>query len=248
VGVLNVESDQPGAFKEEDRQFAEILANYIAMALHILQLLVIERSHTVGQVASDVLSEIATPLSEITAEASSLIQDYLNDTRLRKRLNAIVENVDRIKNSVQAVSRGGVTGLIPERNVDPVIGGKRVLIAEDEDVIRDTICEVLSRLGAAVDSARDGESAIQILSERQFDVVLSDIKMPLRSGYEVFAVAKKTSPDAGVILITGFGYDPDHTIVRANKEGLAGVLFKPFKVDKLIETVRSACGAAPAEE
>jgi len=50
-----------------------------------------------------------------------------------------------------------------------------------------------------------------------------------------------------VILITGFGYDPDHSIVRASREGLAGVLFKPFKVDQLLEQIRRALSKqAPA--
>ena len=43
-----------------------------------------------------------------------------------------------------------------------------------------------------------------------------------------------------MILITGFGYDPNHAIVRANRQGLAGVLFKPFKVDQLLDEARHA--------
>jgi DNA-binding NtrC family response regulator len=49
-----------------------------------------------------------------------------------------------------------------------------------------------------------------------------------------------------VILMTGFGYDPNHSIVRASQEGLQAVLFKPFKVDQLLAEVRKALSAAPA--
>jgi DNA-binding NtrC family response regulator len=73
--------------------------------------------------------------------------------------------------------------------------------------------------------------------------VLSDIKMPNRSGYEVFAAAKDRRPDCAVILMTGFGYDPNHSIIRARREGLSAVLFKPFKVDQLISELRSALQA-----
>ena len=45
-----------------------------------------------------------------------------------------------------------------------------------------------------------------------------------------------------MILMTGFGYDPNHSIVRARKEGLSAVLFKPFKVDQLMHEIRSALG------
>ena len=46
-----------------------------------------------------------------------------------------------------------------------------------------------------------------------------------------------------MILITGFGYDPEHSIVRASREGLAGVLFKPFKVEQLLELIEKAVAA-----
>jgi DNA-binding NtrC family response regulator len=77
--------------------------------------------------------------------------------------------------------------------------------------------------------------------------VLSDIKMPHRNGYEIFAAARRRREDLPVILMTGFGYDPNHSIVRASQEGLASVLFKPFKVDQLLDEVRKALrGVTPS--
>jgi hypothetical protein len=48
-----------------------------------------------------------------------------------------------------------------------------------------------------------------------------------------------------VILTTGFGYDPNHSIIRARREGLAAVLFKPFKVDQLLGELRTALKSPP---
>ena len=73
-----------------------------------------------------------------------------------------------------------------------------------------------------------------------FQLVVSDIKMPDRNGYEVFAAARRIKPDLPVILMTGFGYDPHHSIVRASQEGLQDVLYKPFQVEQLVELVRKA--------
>jgi DNA-binding NtrC family response regulator len=73
-----------------------------------------------------------------------------------------------------------------------------------------------------------------------YDLVLSDIRMPGKSGYEVFAAVKDVDADCPVILMTGFGYDPSHSIIRARREGLAAVLFKPFKVDQLLSEIRRA--------
>ena len=70
--------------------------------------------------------------------------------------------------------------------------------------------------------------------------MISDIKMPDKTGYDVFAAAHKHNSNTPVILMTGFGYDPNHSIVRASQEGLQAVLFKPFKVDQLLAEVRKA--------
>ena len=82
-----------------------------------------------------------------------------------------------------------------------------------------------------------------LMQREDFDLVLSDIKMPDKTGYDVFASARRRSLTVPVILMTGFGYDPNHSIVRASQEGLQAVLFKPFKVDQLLSEVRKALQA-----
>ena len=58
--------------------------------------------------------------------------------------------------------------------------------------------------------------------------------------------AKDADANTPVILTTGFGYDPNHSIVRARREGLAAVLFKPFKVDQLLNEIRMAFSSVKA--
>lgn len=245
IGILNVESDRPEAFSEDDRQFAEIFARYIGMALQILQLLVGERYATTGQVAADVDAELAAPLSDIIRDVSAIMESGQHSPELKNKLAAIIADVDRVKQAVhRATDPSGVTGLhCAKVERDPLLRGKRILIADDEEVIRETVAEVLTQQGALAVMARDGEEAVALLRTQSFDLVLSDIKMPNRNGYEVFSAARAGNADVPVILITGFGYDPNHSIVRASKEGLSGVLFKPFKVDQLLEEVRAALTA-----
>jgi len=95
--------------------------------------------------------------------------------------------------------------------------------------------------------AGNGAEAISMMENDDFDLVLSDIKMPDKSGYDVFAAARKKANAVPVILMTGFGYDPNHSIVRASQEGLAAVLFKPFKVDQLLGEVRKALTTVAAK-
>ncbi len=242
VGVFNIESDQLAAFTEEDRQFAEILGRHIAVALHTLELLAVERHATTGQLAADVDAELAAPLNDIIADVTRLMEEHVGDEQLHNRLKAIIDDVDTIKKAIHAVTEPvGVTGLIREPEArDELLHGKRILVADDEDVIRETIGDVLTKAGALAVMAGDGNEAIAMIRAQHFDLVLSDIKMPNRNGYEVFAAAREANESCPVILITGFGYDPNHAIVRASKEGLASVLFKPFKVEQLLDEVRHA--------
>lgn len=246
VGIFNVESHEVAAFTEDDRQFAEIFGRYVAIALNILKLLAVERSTTTGQIATDVVAEAAAPLNDIIAEATRTLSDYPDQDDLCRRLHTIIDDVDRVKRNIQAMTQTrGIKGLVPETSMrDPLLDGKRILVADDEDIIRETISEVLAKTGALTVMARDGQEAIAMIRSQHFDLVISDIKMPYRNGYEVFAAVRQFNIHCPVILITGFGYDPDHSIVRANKEGLAGVLFKPFKVEQLVDDVHHALSSA----
>jgi len=126
--------------------------------------------------------------------------------------------------------------------------GKRLLIADDELNIRKTIGDVLTKLGCHCTICKDGYEAVNILEQQSFDLIVSDIKMPHRNGYEIFAAANRLHPGLPVILMTGFGYDPNHSIVRASREGLSTVLFKPFKVDQLLDEVYKALGIVRPEK
>lgn len=242
VGILNIESRERAAFGEDDRQLADIFGRYIAMALHVLKLLVVERKATTGQLASDVTAELAAPLNDIVTEATHIMEEYIGQDDLRRRLQAIIDNVDRAKRGLKSVTESpGLRGLVPATNDrDPIIDGKCILIADDEEIIRETVSDVLTKAGALTLMAKDGDEAVTLIRSRRFDLVVSDIKMPRKNGYEVFAAAKQADARCPVILITGFGYDPNHSIVRASKNGLAAVLYKPFKVDKLLEEIHHA--------
>jgi CheY-like chemotaxis protein/GAF domain-containing protein len=245
IGVFNIESDRQAAFSEDDRQIAEIFGGYVAMALHILDLLIVERFTTTGRLAENVTSQIAAPLNDILTEASTLIEEYIGNDEMRNRLQGITENVTRIRQILRQVAEGEpVKGVphMPESSVDPVLAGRRILVADDEEAIRETLRDVLTRQGCEVETARDGDEAAALIGVRDYHLVLSDIRMPGRSGYQIFAATKDHHHDCPVILMTGFGYDPNHSIVRARKEGLAAVLFKPFKVDQLLSDIRQALG------
>lgn len=249
IGIFNIESRQRAAFNEDDRQFAEIFGRYVAIAINILDLMVVERVSTSHVVADTVCSEVAGPLNDISSDANALMEDYIGNDDLRAKLQAILDNVGMIRTTLRQAQSGTSTAVLGAKDIktgaeDPVLSGAEVLIADDEPNIRSTISDVLKKYRCRVTVAACGADAISLLEQRRFDLVLSDIKMPDKTGYEVFAAARKVSSTMPVILMTGFGYDPNHSIVRASQEGLAAVLFKPFKVDQMLTEVRKALRVA----
>ena len=252
IGIFNVESRQRAAFNEDDRQFAEIFGRYVAIALNILDLLVIERVSTSHKVAEDACSEAAGPLNDIASDAAALIDEFIGHDDLRNRLQAIVDNVSNVRRCLRQVAEGphNVLGAGDVKGEDdPIISGAQVLVADDEPNIRTTIGDVLRKYRAEVTVCSNGAEAIALIDarDRPFDLVISDIKMPDKTGYDVFATARRKSAAMPVILMTGFGYDPNHSIVRASQEGLQAVLFKPFKVDLFLTEVRKALQSQPAQ-
>jgi CheY-like chemotaxis protein len=248
LGVFNIESHQPAAFTEDDRQFAEIFGRYVAMALNILDLMVFERVETRSKLADDVSSEAAGPLNDIASDAAALQEEFLGDESLRQRLASILSNVEVIRGSLKQAVRGpqtilGAKNIKPPAVADPTLRGARVMVVDDESNIRETIGSILRKYQVNVTIAGTGEEAIAHLDSPHSlppDLIVSDIKMPDLSGYDVFAAARKLPQPPPVILMTGFGYDPNHCIVRASQEGLQAVLFKPFKVDQLLTEIRKA--------
>jgi CheY-like chemotaxis protein len=252
IGIFNVESAQRAAFNEDDRQFAEIFGRYVAIALNILDLMVVERQGVAHKVADDVTAEVAGPLNDICSDATSLMDDYIGHDDLRLRLQQIIDNVGSVRKSLKQVAEGPNTVLgaseVKEQADDPVLSGARVLVADDEPNIRGTISDVLRKYHATVTAVANGAAAIVELEQHDFDLIVSDIKMPDKTGYDVFAAARKKNANLPVILMTGFGYDPNHCIVRASQEGLQAVLFKPFKVDQFLAEVRKALQAQPVRQ
>lgn len=251
IGVFNIESNDYGFFTEDDRQFAEIFGRYVAIALNILDLLVVERYTTSGRLGEDVACEVAGPLNDIAADVAILTDQLIANDELQLRLASINTNLSRIRECLKAVCQGQqvVLGTADRSRPTskPFLTGKRILVADDVASIRDTLKAVLTRVGCEVDLAADGSRACALLAgQARYDLVISDIKMPDKNGYEIFNISQQLGHKPPVILMTGFGYDPTHSIIRASQEGLSGTIFKPFTVDALMEAILKALHMDPA--
>ncbi|HPH93644.1 MAG TPA: response regulator [Candidatus Cloacimonas sp.] len=85
----------------------------------------------------------------------------------------------------------------------------------------------------------EGMLAIQEIVKGNVDLVVTDIAMPDMDGYELFWRIKDYNENIPVIMMTGFGYDPNHVLVRAKVDGLKDVLYKPFETEKLVDIIEA---------
>lgn len=251
VGIMNVESQQAAAFDDDDRRLAEIFARYIAMAVHTLDLLVVERTMTNRAITGRFEGEIDEPLKDISNEVEVLRAVAAGNADLIPHIDKIRGDVEAIRQRIRDVAEGPTTLLgaqqaLDRRTVDPILAGKRILVADDQSKIRRIIGDVLRNRGAIPTVCEHGGEAIGCIGAVRrgeiapFDLIVSDIMMPEANGYEVFSAAREAMSSVPVILMTGFGYDPNHSIVRASQEGLQSVLFKPFQVEQLVDAVKRA--------
>lgn len=113
-----------------------------------------------------------------------------------------------------------------------------VLIIDDEKVIRRTLTEILSFEGYQIDEASDGDEGLKKFSEKSYDVVLCDIKMPRMDGIEFLEKARTVNPDTPIIMISGHGNID--TAVEAVKKGAFDYISKPPDLNRLLITMRNA--------
>ncbi|HZT81464.1 MAG TPA: response regulator, partial [Gemmataceae bacterium] len=251
IGTFNVESPRPHGLDETDLQFAEIFSREIADALHTLELLTAEKRSTASRSVEMISREVALPVDEILAAAAGLLDRYVgHDEDMAAKLRKILSGARQIKQCIVKVGEGLAPAGAPARDGEEVparLKGMRVLVADDDERVRRSAHNILGRWGCVVETARDGSEVLTMARLGSYDAILADIRLPDLSGYEVYRKLREAQPNARVILMTAYGYDPSHSIVKARQEGLRFVLYKPFRVDQLRDALASPDPAPPAE-
>src|SRR5688572_23912738 len=109
----------------------------------------------------------------------------------------------------------------------------RILVADDQEMMRDSLASTLVREGHEVVAAGDGAAAVQRLGAAgaRFDLLITDLKMPKMTGIELLQEAKKLRPDMPVVLMTAFA--TVNTAVEAMKLGAYDYIQKPFDGDEI---------------
>ena len=125
--------------------------------------------------------------------------------------------------------------------------GITILLVDDEADILEFLSYNLEKEGYQVLKAKNGKKALKLAAENKPQLIILDVMMPDMDGYELFWRVKDYDDKIPVIMMTGFGYDSTHSIVKARQMGLQAVLYKPFRLDQLLAAVEQAVGAASAK-
>lgn len=251
VGTFNVESPETNRFTNHDVIFLESFARHIAIALNTLELLNAQRTDATLQSVSAIRNAVGLPVDEILNHTVQSIESFIGqDPEVIQRLETVLEHARAIKRAICNVeSEMAPNTQLPtcvQFEPRPALRNKRVLVIDGDENVRTSAHQLLERYGCVVETAHTGREAlmmVRLLSNQSgdYDALIADIRLPDVRGYELLVLLKKFYQDPPLILMTGYGYDPCHTIPKAREEGLRtnAVLYKPFRLEQLLEILES---------
>ncbi len=246
LGTFNVESPGTLSFNQTDLDFLTLFSRVVASSLNQLQLLAAEKVTVVTENSDRLRREIAKPSDEILNAATWILERYIgHDPDVCDRLHLITDRVRKISGHVGTVP-GKSDNAIPlnmttaQRPPRTALVGKRVLVVDQDPAARDDAHNLLGQMGCEVEAVQNATEGCAMLRNYHYDVVLTDIRLSDANGYECFRRLREINSHVPIIMMTGFGYDASHSIVKARQEGLKAVLYKPFRRAQMLDEVEKA--------
>jgi CheY-like chemotaxis protein len=129
-----------------------------------------------------------------------------------------------------------VLGMQAQQITEHIEEVHKILVVDDDTILRDMLVDTLNSLDYQAEGAEDGEKALERLKEREFDLVITDIKMPNLDGIELLKQIKSNHINIPVMMITA--YSQAFPVQKALEEGADGYLAKPFRIEKIDELMR----------
>ena len=130
--------------------------------------------------------------------------------------------------------------------VDEALGQPLVMVVDDDHDLCANLWDLLRERGYRVCLAHDEKQAAERLKDREFKIVLIDMKLPSGDGSTVFRMVRETNPQARTVVITGHRSEMNQLIKKIMDEGADAVCYKPFDVPRLLSTLKQLSEAPPS--
>ena len=248
-GILTAFSQEKFRFKEEDGKIISLFGGQIG-----------QLSEHFSQYIRDNLDEILVPILGSIEVLNFRYRDrdaigvseILNaQNRLKKRILSYVAGLEQ--GSLEQITTEEKTKeeeiKLPsgdELSIEEVITiqgeekkppkAKRVLVIDDQPIVTDLLVSVLERMNYKSEVASCGRDGVEMFERDRYDLVITDLGMPDISGWEVSKTIKQKNPDVPVIVITGWGIDPDPDKMKDSKVDF--IINKPFQIDQLEKIIK----------
>ena len=248
-GVLIVFNQEKFGFKKEDAKIITLFCNQIGGLLELV-------SRSLQENIDEILIQILGTLE---------LWNFKYKDQEFAPAAEIMQVHDRLKNRVLSTVAGMESGYIDqspgqkfpknepvklptgeELNIEEVITiqgeknkpkqNKNVLIIDDEPLITELLTNVLERMNCKSQVASCGKEGMEMFEKEDFDLVITDLGMPDISGWDVSKMVKQRKPKVPVIIVTGWGLDPDPQKVKESK--VDRLLTKPFQIDQLEKIIK----------
>jgi len=222
--VLNLWGEEVGKLQEFFSSYLQTrLDDNLAQILGEIQLLKFSLRNKKTIPASEILKELEH-LENAILEKSQKLDHFQEEWIFEEKLEELAQEIF----SEEVITIEG------ERI--PRLEKRKVLIVDDQPIITDLLVDILKRMGYNSEVALGGRDGLKIFDKDGFDLVITDLGMPDISGWEVSRSVKKQNPSVPVILITGWGVDPDPHKIKDS--GIDFVLNKPFQLDQFEKIIR----------
>ncbi|HVJ28017.1 MAG TPA: response regulator [Vicinamibacterales bacterium] len=136
--------------------------------------------------------------------------------------------------------RTGRPGAGAPRSATPPAGRPRILVVDDEENIRELLLKTLALAEYEVDVAPDGRTAVDRMRMIQYDLLITDLRMPGVDGLTVIREARRLKADIPIIILTG--YSSEASAIEAINLGVQGYLTKPFRIPRVLAAAAKALG------
>ena len=248
-GILTAFSQEKFRFKEED---ARIISLFGGQMGELEKLFSQNLRDNLDELLVQILGSIellnlryrnrkAIPVSEILNAQNRLKNRILSyATELEPASSDGITSEDRVKTEEIILPSGDelsieeVITIQGEKEKPPK--AKKVLVIDDQPIVTDLLVSVLERMDYKSVVGSCGRDGVEMFEKGEFDLVITDLGMPDLSGWEVSKSIKQKNPHVPVIVITGWGIDPDPDKLKDSKVDL--VINKPFQIDQLEKIIK----------